>query len=422
MSDDLLAGLDSVPWERYRHAYVQAVDTPTHLGALLSEDAQEREQANYNLAISIAHQGTLYEATSYAVPFLIAIVDAPASQDKGQILATLAVIAEGTFHNRYISEQQRFLTELDTPEARREVETKRGWVRRAHAAVRAGREVYLRLLSDPDPQTRQEVLGVLVAAFGDNGAGITPTIRQRIASEDDPAQRARLARALAEFVPVDDPTQALLTQVWHADVDAFVQLAAAVALAHGLGEQAPAHVEDTLTHMLVSPEPNIEKRFREIRSNYDIDDTDLALGLNAMGARGVTTALPPLLDALATRCAAMTVETLPEGHIGVSHKPFIADDGTRQWRDVKGRSIYPRTMELRLTETVLLLTFGRRRRKHSTTPTILTPAQRRALSAIASYDVLWHFDATMDDLLADRDLPYAREGLRAYLLRVGSPP
>jgi hypothetical protein len=125
MSDDILAGLDAVPWELYRHAYGPAVDTPTHLRALLSEDAEEREQADEYLAMSIAHQGTLYEATSYAVPFLIAIVDAPASKDKERILNTLAFIAEGTFHNHYIPEHHCFLTELDTPEARREVEISR---------------------------------------------------------------------------------------------------------------------------------------------------------------------------------------------------------------------------------------------------------------------------------------------------------
>jgi hypothetical protein len=189
-------------------------------------------------------------------------------------------------------------------------------------------------------------------------------------------------------------------------------------LAHGLREQAPAHLEDTLTGALVAPEPNIEKRYKELRADYD---TDLALGLKAMGAHGITAALPRLLDALAMRCATIRLETLPEGRIGVSHKQFIAADGTRKWRDVKGRSIYPRTMELRLADTVLTLTFGKRWQKRSATPTILAPAQRMALSAIAHYDVLWHFDATMDDLLGDRNLPYSREELRAYLLHVGSP-
>jgi hypothetical protein len=424
MADDILAGLDTVPWELYQHAYGPAVDTPTHIRALLSERAEERAQADYNLVISITHQGTLYEATIYAVPFLIRIVDAPASKDKGNILSTLGTIAQVGVEIPYIPEKHCLLTELDTPEARREVEIMRGWELKAHAAVCEGRDVYLRLLSDPDSAVWQRALGVLVNALSGDGARITPIIRQRIAGADDPHQRARLARALAEFLPLDDPTQAVLTRLWHEDTDSLVQLSAAVALAHGLGEQAPAQVEETLSRALVAPEPNSEKRYNEVQMDKITTEytTDLALGLRAMGARGISTALPRLLDALAIRCAAITVETLPKGHFGaVSHKQFIAGDGTFKWRVVKGCSVYPSTPELRLTDAILTLTCGWRSYTRSVAPMLLTPAQRMALSAIARYDVLWHFDATMDDLLDSRNLPYSREGLRAYLLQADSP-
>ncbi len=71
--------------------------------------------------------------------------------------------------------------------------------------------------------------------------------------------------------------------------------------------------------------------------------------------------------------------------------------------------------ELRLAEALLTRTFGGQRGGQSTPPSTLTPSQRRALEAVHACEALWRFDATMDDLLGNRGLPYSREKLRDYL-------
>jgi hypothetical protein len=67
---DALAGLDDVDWAGLRHAYGPAGDTPGLLRALVSESPAKREHAVHELYGNIFHQGSRYEATAHAVPFL----------------------------------------------------------------------------------------------------------------------------------------------------------------------------------------------------------------------------------------------------------------------------------------------------------------------------------------------------------------
>jgi hypothetical protein len=50
--------LQQVPWAQFSHAYGSAVDTPSHLLALLSREAEEQENALSQLWASICHQGS----------------------------------------------------------------------------------------------------------------------------------------------------------------------------------------------------------------------------------------------------------------------------------------------------------------------------------------------------------------------------
>ena len=82
-------GLDEVPWENLKHAYGDAGDVPDLLRGLASADGNVRKESIYKLYGNIWHQGTIYDATPHAVPFLIrlhAIPGLPAHDDVATLL------------------------------------------------------------------------------------------------------------------------------------------------------------------------------------------------------------------------------------------------------------------------------------------------------------------------------------------------
>jgi hypothetical protein len=90
-----LAGLDEVPWAALHHAYGPADDVPGDLRALRSPDPAIRHGAHASLRGSIYHQGTRWQASAYTVPFLIALVDDPATPQRGMVLRLLRAVAIG---------------------------------------------------------------------------------------------------------------------------------------------------------------------------------------------------------------------------------------------------------------------------------------------------------------------------------------
>ncbi len=90
---DPLAGLGDVPWIELTHAYGSAEDVPVLLRRLQG-DGRERDEALYALRGNIWHQGTTYDATAFAVPFLARLAEADASLAP-ELLFDLGAIAEG---------------------------------------------------------------------------------------------------------------------------------------------------------------------------------------------------------------------------------------------------------------------------------------------------------------------------------------
>ena len=72
-----LDGLDDINWDLLSHAYGSAHEVPLNLKRLASVDSEVREEALWNLVMTIFHQGTLYPATAAAVPFLLKLVAIP---------------------------------------------------------------------------------------------------------------------------------------------------------------------------------------------------------------------------------------------------------------------------------------------------------------------------------------------------------
>jgi hypothetical protein len=92
---DALAGLDEIDWAGLCHAYGPAGDVPGLLRALVSESPAERRHALHELYGNIFHQGSRYEATARAVPFLVRLALDPRTPRRDEIVHLLVALAIG---------------------------------------------------------------------------------------------------------------------------------------------------------------------------------------------------------------------------------------------------------------------------------------------------------------------------------------
>ncbi|WP_328669524.1 hypothetical protein [Streptomyces sp. NBC_00328] len=87
------AELDDVRWSDLTHAYGSAEDVPELIRALYEDDEEAADEAVYELYGNIHHQGTIYQASAPAVPFLAhAALHAPRKHE--DLLMLLAVLAD----------------------------------------------------------------------------------------------------------------------------------------------------------------------------------------------------------------------------------------------------------------------------------------------------------------------------------------
>src|SRR5687768_2453350 len=154
----MLEGLDRINWKELEHAYGPAEDVPDMIRALASDSGQEREGARIHLWCHIIHQGTVYSATAHAVPFLVELLAAPAVTEKPRLLELVTALACGSSyldaHQSLFEDIPAFQEKMRQPEWDEQLQKEVGWVTAARQAVADGWPVYLRLLDDPDAQTR----------------------------------------------------------------------------------------------------------------------------------------------------------------------------------------------------------------------------------------------------------------------------
>ncbi|WP_394617423.1 hypothetical protein JNUCC0626_48880 [Lentzea sp. JNUCC 0626] len=91
----MLTGLDQVDWARLSHAYGPADDVPAQLRDLVSPDEAVRRKALSGMYANLYHQGTIYEATAAAVPFVLQALTDPVCDEQPQLLDLLSGIVTG---------------------------------------------------------------------------------------------------------------------------------------------------------------------------------------------------------------------------------------------------------------------------------------------------------------------------------------
>lgn len=189
-----LDGVDDIPWADLGHAYGSADDVPEMLRALLSGDADE---ALGGLFSSLCHQGSVYPASVYAVPFLARI--AAAGIGAAGVLVLLGFIAKSTDERA-----------LEVPGS-------------ARVAVAAQVDVLVPLLGNPDAEVR--ALTAWALAEGRSPDRLVPALRAHWDAETSLVVRATVLRALS----VLGGAAGIAERVMAGPADSIVRLVAAEA-------------------------------------------------------------------------------------------------------------------------------------------------------------------------------------------------
>lgn len=248
----MLEGLDDIAWDTLTHAYGPADDVPDQLRALAYGDKEERDGALWSLYGNIYHQGTVYHATAYAVPFIVEILTSSETVEKHEILLLLAHLASG---HSYLDAHQHFAWEQEKAEAdpdgfQAQMQEELGWVRAAREAVYHYRAHYIELLEAESPRTRATAAYIL-GCFAEYHETLLPILYARLPHEEIPSVESALLLSLGYLSPAEHPTTIEVIEAYLApDYPLLTRWAAAMTLARLMTATAPEAVLSLLVKVL----------------------------------------------------------------------------------------------------------------------------------------------------------------------------
>ncbi|BCJ68758.1 HEAT repeat domain-containing protein [Polymorphospora rubra] len=403
-----LQAIGDIDWAGLEHAYGPAGDVPDQLRALAATDPAEVDKALHTLYGNIFHQGSRYEATAYAVPFLTGLAVDRATAGRDEIVSLLASIAIGYDESWLpdglpILEQRAELdrlraTDPDAEQARvaawvaaatddqdrksREFEASlfdpqlvtanQQWAVDAYDAVRADLPHLLPLLDDEDVRVRT-ACAHLLGWFPEEAATLAPALLDRARADTAPVVRATALIAYGLVAgPGDTGVAAALD-----DPAPVVRAAAAIAAAR-LGATDPDRVVSVLVETMTAEATTRRNRLPFLDGNLP---GYAALAL-AQSAGHADRAVDAVLTALPTT------------------PPYPA---------------------VPLVSALLGAAFPDGRVAAGTPFTALTDRQRRAVAGLAAADFAWHGDqpgtvyVNLNEVVRSYGLPDHLEALKSYV-------
>lgn len=374
----MLETLDNIEWNQLSHAYGPAQDVPELLRALLSEETTVREEAFRGLFSTIWHQGTVYEATAHAVPFLLELLESAQSYEKPQILVLLQCIATGSSYLEVHEPYDRVPEKYRDEEFLSKAEQERRWVRAARAAVGDGTPLYERLLEHPNADTRAAAAHAL-SSFPEQAGVTLSALLARLQKERNSKVKASLLQSISALTGTGSAYRMLFENAARFETNPMVRTVAAMALARISPHSLLPEAVEMLVQAVPYPNP-LDDLYAALPSSDGDICQEAHKALRSLRGEAARHAVPRLRALLPT-----TRETyIP---------PLVA--------------------------TLMELTFGEPDAQNPIHIAALTTEQEEILSEIVEADACWpptrrqHPD--VPDYLRDYGLPDTRQALMAAL-------
>ena len=187
----ILDGLDDVDWGALEHAHGAAVDVPPLFRALFSENENHSDFACELLHETIWHQGSIYEASLAAIPFLFRFMESPRTNVRSCAASLLAALADGSHYLKYLASD-----EADGEQFWREILSEQGLDLEAEIAKEArvvaaakatiGQDLHkiFAYIKDNEPEVRTYI-AALFRFFADRANDTIPLLKEALATEQD---------------------------------------------------------------------------------------------------------------------------------------------------------------------------------------------------------------------------------------------
>jgi hypothetical protein len=166
--EEIFSDLESIRWSELSHALGMATDTPILLRGLISDFREERLDALYRLMETVWHQGTIYEATSFVVPFLARMLLSESTPDRDMIALLFASIADGSSYLEIhaspatnSAENWQNLLSKEGKDFSEQVVLEREWVKATRDAVAPHLELLYEFIVHEEPELRLAVASAL---------------------------------------------------------------------------------------------------------------------------------------------------------------------------------------------------------------------------------------------------------------------
>jgi hypothetical protein len=172
----MLETLDEVNWADVTACYVPGEQIPIFIRQLVSIDEAVQREAVQELFDNLEHQGDVYPATLFAVPFLIELLDFDAVHVKAEILDIL----------RHVGSSVTADVDLATSVTH---------------AVNDGLAVYQLFLSHPNDSVRKDATELFIGAAWDRDIHLLASeLSKRLNLENDPENRIYMVRSLGAAI------------------------------------------------------------------------------------------------------------------------------------------------------------------------------------------------------------------------------
>lgn len=243
--------LDTIDWPTLKTAYGSADALPMALRNLAAPDEEVRVAAWYTVRSELEHQGTIYQASAYAAPFLVGWLAELPYEEKRDMVTFLARLARRNGYKR----QHLNLTDeqlKQDPIFQQEMAEEIRWVELTHQAVRRGRDLYLTFLDDQDLELRMATT-YLLASFKEDQVRLIPHLRLYLERETDERMMSCLLLSLGQLLPATENSSALLMPYLTAHSTPLVRFCAAMALFFLAKETIPEEAVDVFYSAFTNP-------------------------------------------------------------------------------------------------------------------------------------------------------------------------
>ena len=245
----MLEGLTKVDWTKLTHAYGEASDVPELITSLASEDEGERKNALWELYGNIFHQGTRYQATPYAIPFIFELIREPKVHDKANLLKFTVDLALG-YPEAFLPKGPNVEDwAIDAEQLKEEEETEglddidEDWLKHIDAFIDSYKSVlkevptYYKFLESKDSELK--IMAIFaIAWFREVASESANNIRPLIAKEKDELILANLLISLSmlDSYIEDKKDEQLFRNFLAENGSILVKMSAAIALVNILEE------------------------------------------------------------------------------------------------------------------------------------------------------------------------------------------